>query len=70
MKKELRLKANLSVYRSIFVSTLTYGHKICIVMERTRSWIQVAEMGFLWRVTALSLRDGERSSVIRREDDS
>ena len=31
------------------------------------SWIQVAEMGFLFRVVGLNLRDRERNSDILRE---
>ena len=60
-------KAKLSIYRSIFVSTLTYGHEGWVMTERTRSRIQAAEMGLLRRVTGLSLRDRVRSSVIREE---
>ena len=65
VKRELSQKARLSVYRSIFVPTLTYGHELWVVTERTRSRIQAAEMGFLRRVAGLSLRDRVRSSVIR-----
>ena len=65
VKRELSQKAKLSVYRSIFVPTLTYGHELWVVTERTRSRIQAAEMGFLRRVAGLSLRDRVRSSVIR-----
>ncbi|KAK0140195.1 hypothetical protein N1851_022893 [Merluccius polli] len=32
--------------------------------ERISSWMQVAEMRFLFRVAGLSLRDGVRSSLI------
>ena len=65
VKKELSQKAKLSIYWSIYVPTLTYGHELWVVTERTRSRIQVAEMGFLRRVSGLSLRDRVRSSVIR-----
>jgi len=44
----------------------SYGHEIWVVTERTRLWIQSTEMGFLWRMTGLSLRD-RSSSAIRRE---
>ncbi len=37
VKRELSRKARLSVYRSIFVPTLTYGHELWVVTERTRS---------------------------------
>ena len=67
VKKELSQKAKLSVYQSIYVPTLTYGHELWVVTKRTRSRIQVAEMSFLWRVAGLSLSDRVRSSDIRRE---
>ncbi|KAK3510697.1 hypothetical protein QTP70_013701 [Hemibagrus guttatus] len=38
---------------------LTYGHELWVMPERTRSWIQVAEMSFLRRVAGRSLRDKE-----------
>ena len=64
VKRELSQKARLTVYRSIFVPTLTYGHELWVVTERMRSRIQAAEMSFLRRVAGLSLRDRVRSSVI------
>ncbi|TWW64917.1 hypothetical protein D4764_22G0005640 [Takifugu flavidus] len=57
VKKELSRKAKLSIYRSIYVPVLTYGHQRWVMTERTRSWIQAAEMSFLRRVARLSLRD-------------
>ena len=65
VKKELSQKAKLSIYRLIYVPTLTYGHELWVVTERTRLRIQAAEMGFLRRVSGLSLRDEVRSSVIQ-----
>lgn len=67
VKRELSRKAKLSIYQSIFVPTLTYGHELWVVTERTRSRVQAAEMSFLRRVAGLSLRDRVRSSVIREE---
>ena len=67
VKKELSRKAKLSIYRSIYVPTLTYGHELWVVTERTRLRIQAAKMSFLRRVAGLSLRDKVRSSDIRRE---
>ena len=64
-KRELSQKAKLSIYRSIYVPTLTYGHEVWVVTERTRSRIQAAEMSFLRRVAGLSLRDRVRSLDIR-----
>ncbi|KAK3534172.1 hypothetical protein QTP86_002515 [Hemibagrus guttatus] len=57
VKKELSRKVKLSIYQSIYVPTLTYGHELWVMTERTRSRIQVAEMSFLHRVAGLSLRD-------------
>uniref|UniRef100_A0A8C6MDS9 TGF-beta family profile domain-containing protein n=1 Tax=Nothobranchius furzeri TaxID=105023 RepID=A0A8C6MDS9_NOTFU len=65
VKRELSQKAKLSIYRSIYVPILTYGHELWVMTERTRSRIQVAEMSFLRRVAGLSLRDRVRSSDIR-----
>ncbi|KAK7925839.1 hypothetical protein WMY93_008149 [Mugilogobius chulae] len=67
VKKELSRKAKLSIYRSIYVPTLTYGHELWVMTERTRSQIQAVEMSFLRRVAGRSLRDRVRSSVTREE---
>ncbi|KAI3351275.1 hypothetical protein L3Q82_005828 [Scortum barcoo] len=37
VKKELSRKTKLSIYRSIYVPTLTYGHELWIMTERTGS---------------------------------
>ena len=50
VKKELSRKAKLSIYQSIYVPTLTYGHELWIMTERTRSRIQAAKMSFLRRM--------------------
>nr|XP_054604257.1 uncharacterized protein LOC129165341 [Nothobranchius furzeri] len=65
VKRELSQKEKLSIYRWIYVPTLTYGHDLWVVTERTRSRIQAAKMSFLRIVSGLSLRDRVRSSVIR-----
>ena len=52
---------------SVYVLTLTYGHKPWVMTERTRSRIQAAKISFLCRVAGLSLRDRVRSSDIRGE---
>ncbi|KAK0139279.1 LINE-1 reverse transcriptase [Merluccius polli] len=67
VKRELSRKAKLSIYQSIYVPALTYGHELWVVTERTRLRVQAAEMSFLRRVAGLSLRDRVRSSVIREE---
>jgi len=45
----------VSIYRSIYVPTLTYGHKLWVVTERMRSQIQAAEISFLRRVAGREL---------------
>ncbi|KAK3534420.1 hypothetical protein QTP86_015228 [Hemibagrus guttatus] len=67
VKKELSRKAKLSIYQSIYVPTLTYGHELWVMTERVRSRIQAAEMCFLRRVAGRSLTDRVRSSVTREE---
>ncbi len=67
VKKQLSCKAKLLIYRSIYVPTLTYGHELWVMTERTRSRIQAAEMSFLCRVAGHSLRDRVRSSVTLEE---
>ncbi|KAK3529325.1 hypothetical protein QTP70_029151 [Hemibagrus guttatus] len=67
VKKELSWKAKLSIYQSLYVPTLTYGHELWVMTERVRSRIQAAEMSFLRRVAGRSLRDRVRSSVTREE---
>uniref|UniRef100_A0A3B5BGU9 Carbonyl reductase 1 n=1 Tax=Stegastes partitus TaxID=144197 RepID=A0A3B5BGU9_9TELE len=37
VKRELSRKAKLSIYQSIYVPTLTYGHEFWVVIEKTRS---------------------------------
>jgi len=66
-KRELSNKAKLSVFKSIFVPTLTYGHELWVVNERTRSRIQATEMRFLRRIAGFTLRDRVRSSTIREK---
>ncbi|KAK0152855.1 LINE-1 reverse transcriptase [Merluccius polli] len=67
VKRELSRNAKLSIYQSIYIPALTYGHELWVMTERTRSRVQAAEMSFLRRVAGLSLRDRVRSSVIREE---
>ncbi|KAI3353716.1 hypothetical protein L3Q82_004956 [Scortum barcoo] len=57
-KKELSRKAKLSIYWSVYAPTLTYGHELWVVTERTRLRLIVA---------GRSLRDKVRSSVTREE---
>ncbi|KAK3529874.1 hypothetical protein QTP86_007288 [Hemibagrus guttatus] len=65
--KELSQKAKISIYQSIYVPTLTYGHELWVMTERIRSRIQAAEMSFLRRVAGRSLSNRVRSPVAREE---
>ena len=67
VKRELSRKARLSIYRSVYLPTLTYSHELWVMTERIRSRIQAAEISFLHRVGGRSLRDRVRSSVTREE---
>lgn len=62
VEKELSCEEKLLIYQSVHVLTLTYGRELWVVTERTRSWVQAAEIRFLWRVAGLGL-----SSEIWRE---
>lgn len=54
-KKQVCRRAKLTGYRWVYAPSLTYGHELWVVSERTRSWIQAVEMSFLWRVAGCSL---------------
>lgn len=62
-------KAKLSIYQSVDVPTLVYGHKLklWVVSKRMRSWIQAVKMSFLHRLGRLNLRDKVQSLDILRE---
>ena len=55
LKRELSRKVKLSVFKSIFVPILTYGHEFCFVTERVRSQMQAPKMRLLRKII------GERS---------
>uniref|UniRef100_A0A8C4X372 Uncharacterized protein n=1 Tax=Erpetoichthys calabaricus TaxID=27687 RepID=A0A8C4X372_ERPCA len=59
-KRQEKQVSGLSIYQSIYVPTLTYGHELWVVTERTRSRIQAAEMSFLRRVRSSVIREGLR----------
>ena len=55
LKRELYTKAKLSVFKSIFVPILTYGHECWIMTEKVRYPVRAGEMGFLRKVRGLLL---------------
>ncbi|KAK3528214.1 hypothetical protein QTP86_026677, partial [Hemibagrus guttatus] len=50
VKKELSRKAKLSIYQSIYVPTLTYGHELWVMTERLRWLGQLRWLGHLFRM--------------------
>lgn len=41
-KRKMRIKVEIYFYQAICVPILTYGHKLSLVDETMRLWIQVA----------------------------
>ena len=66
MKRELSKNAKLSVFKTIFVPILTYGHESWVMTERVRPQMQASEMRFLRRIEGVTLFDKKRSSMIRK----
>ena len=64
-KAELSQKAKISVFNSIYIPTLTYGHETWVMTERIRSREQAAEMRFLRGVVGVSRLDRVRNTTIR-----
>ena len=65
LKRELCTKAKLSIFRSVYVPILIYGHKCWIMNEKMRLRVQAAEMGFLRRISGLTLLDKVKNADIR-----
>ena len=64
MKRELSKKAKLSIFKTVFVPILTYGHESWVITERMRSQVQASEMRFLRRIEGVTLVIKVRSSEI------
>ena len=62
---EVGKKAKLAIFSSVFVPIHTYSHECWVMTERVRSRIQASEMGFLRRISGVTLLDRVRSSEIR-----
>ncbi|VDP49333.1 unnamed protein product [Soboliphyme baturini] len=63
---ELRLKTKLSIFKSILIPILTYGHESWTITEKLRTRVRAAEMGFLGRVAGLSRLDMVENSDIQK----
>ena len=66
MKRELSKKAKLSIFKTVFVPNLTYGHESWVMTERMRSQVQASEMRYLRRIKGVTLFNKVRSSEIRK----
>ena len=66
IKRELSKKAKLSIFKPVFVPTLTYGHKSSVMTERVRSQAQASKIRFLRRIEGVTLYNKVRSSEIRK----
>ncbi len=48
-----RLKAKLSIYKFVYIPTLTYDYELWVVTERMRLQIQAVKINFPCRVAGL-----------------
>ena len=55
-KQEFSNTSKLSVFKSVFVPILIYGHESCIMPERLLTQVKAAELGFLRRVHGVTTR--------------
>ena len=46
MKRELLKKAKLSIFKTVFVAILTYGHESLVMTKRMRLVVQASKMSF------------------------
>ena len=63
-KRELSKKTMLSIFKTIFIPILTYGHESWVMTERVRLQVQASEMRFLRRIEVVRLFNKMRSSEI------
>ena len=66
IKRELSKTGTLSIFRTVFVPVLTYGHEYWAMTERIQSQVQEFEMRFLQRIEGVTLFNKMRSSEIRK----
>ena len=55
MKRKLSKTAKLSIFKTSFVSILTYVHEFWVMTEKVRSQVQASEMRFLRRIKGFKL---------------
>ena len=56
-------KRELCTFRSVYAPILTYGHECWIMNEKVRSRVQAAEMGFLRRISGLTLLERLKAPI-------
>ena len=64
MKRELSKKANLTIFKAVFVPILTNGNESWVMTERMRSQVHTSEMSFLQKIEGVTLFNKVRSSEI------
>ena len=66
IKRELSKTATLSIFKTIFIPILAYGHESSVMTKRVRSQLQASEMRFLRRIEGVTLFDKVCSSEIQK----
>ena len=66
MKRELSKKAKLSIFKTVFLLIITYGHESWVMTEKVLSQVQASEMRILRRIERVTLLNEVRSSEIRK----
>ena len=66
MKQELSKKAKLSIFKTVFVPILIYGHESWVMTERVRSQVQASEVRFLRRIEGVTLFNKVCNSEIQK----
>ena len=66
---ELSRKAKLSVFKSIFIPILTYGHESWVLTEKIRSQMQASEMRFLRKIKDVTMFDKHCYAAFRESLD-
>ena len=70
LKREVSRKAKLSMFKSIFVLILTYGHESWVMTEKVRSQIQASEIRLLQKIKDGTMFDKHRNTAIRESSTS
>ena len=69
MKRELSNKAKLSIFKTVFLPILTYGHESWVMTETVWSQVQASESRVLRRIEGVTLFNTVSSSEIQKSLD-